>query len=340
MKELQIDGRYKRSRIIVGEKVENVLKYIDTKNIVIITDTNVNYYYSSVFPDVRTIVIESGERSKSFETISDIIEKLIEFEVDRSWFVLGIGGGVVCDIAGFIASLYMRGLNFGYIATSLLCQVDASVGGKTGINFKNLKNLIGVINQPEFVICDIDTLKTLPEKEIKCGIAEIIKHALIQDIRLFDFIEANLSNIKNIEKTVFEELVFKSIEIKLNIVRQDEFDKNIRRKLNFGHTFGHAIETLSELNHGEAISVGIMIAARISLKKAFISKKDIDLISNMLDKFKLPTSCDLSIEKLMQQIKLDKKREGNNIDFILLNKIGNAQVYPMSFDEIKNLAEI
>ena len=178
MQKITIKGKTK-SEILIGESFVNTSRYLPKKNVIIITDDNLHKHYSNDFPDFPVIKIGTGEQIKTLQTIEHIISQLIDLQADRKTFLLGIGGGIVCDITGFVASIYMRGINFGFVSTSLLSQVDASVGGKNGINFNSYKNLIGNINQPKFVICDIEMLYTLPKKEIKNGIAEIIKHSII-----------------------------------------------------------------------------------------------------------------------------------------------------------------
>jgi len=337
MKEIVIHGKISDSRILIGESLENVGNYIAEKNVIIITDKNVNYFYSSIFTHAKVIVLDAGENSKSLETVEVIYNKFLEFEVDRSWFVLGIGGGVICDIAGFVASTYMRGLKFGFVSTTLLAQVDASIGGKNAVNFNNLKNLIGTINQPDFVVCDIDLLKTLPKRELKCGFAEIIKHALVSDMGMLKFIEDNVINALLVDSKLIEELLYRSLQIKSEIVMMDERDRGERRKLNFGHTFGHAIESIGKLNHGEAISIGMHIAAKISYKKKYLKKHELDRIVNVLENYDLPVQNIHDNENIIEKIRSDKKRNGDNIDFILLKKIGCASIQKMSFEEIEKM---
>jgi 3-dehydroquinate synthase len=208
------------------------------------------------------------------ETVTTIFNQLVDMEVDRSTLILGIGGGIVCDIAGFVASTYMRGTPFGFVSTTLLSQVDASVGGKNGVNFGGYKNMVGVFNQPEFVVCDMMLLKTLPFREIQCGFAEIIKHGAIADHRMLDFIENHRDAALDLESRIVEHLVYRSVEIKAGVVTRDEREKGERRKLNFGHTFGHAIEKLTGIPHGEAVGIGMVMAAALSVKKGLLSPVD------------------------------------------------------------------
>ena len=247
---------------------------------------------------------------------------------------MGIGGGVVCDITGFVASTYMRGLRFGYVATSLLAQVDASVGGKNGVNYGGYKNLVGTFNQPEFVICDPHLLKTLPEKEILCGMAEVVKHALIKDPALLAFLEKNGDGIRSLAADVIERLVSDSVAIKSAVVNLDERESGMRRILNFGHTFGHAVEHLQRLSHGEAVSIGMVIAAEISRRKGMLTAADVTRIKELLEALKLPIHCSADPARMIEAVRKDKKRESDIVHFVLLNGIGHAVVEAIPFDEL------
>jgi len=186
MQKLTVQGHRTNSTLLIGERLQNVINYIRAQKVIVITDNNVDNLYRKQFPSEDIISIGSGESIKTLDTARDIYQRLVDMNADRSTFIIGIGGGVVCDICGFVASTYMRGLRFAYIPTTLLAQVDASVGGKNGVNLEGYKNLVGIFNQPEFVLCDGNLLKTLPQREVICGMAEIIKHAAIADIDLFD----------------------------------------------------------------------------------------------------------------------------------------------------------
>ena len=304
---------------------------------VIITDTNVFKYYKNNFPDCDIITINTGEKIKNLDTVRYIYGKLLDFEVDRSSFLIGIGGGIVCDITGFVASTYLRGIRFGFVASTLLAQVDASVGGKNGVNYKGYKNIIGVFNQPEFVICDINMLNTLPQEEILCGIAEIIKHAAIESSDYFAYIEKNSRHALTLDLDIMEKLVFDSVLIKSVIVNKDEHEKGERRKLNFGHTFGHAYEKIIGAPHGEAVSAGMVMAALISLKMGKLSLTDAERIVSLIEKFNLRTGFQTETNYLIDVLGKDKKREGEGIHFVLLNEIGNAFVEKIS---IRKLAKM
>ncbi len=193
-------------------------------------------------------------------------------EIDRTAFIVGIGGGIVCDITGFVASTYLRGVRFGFAATTLLAQVDASAGGKNGVNFSGYKNMVGMFNQPEFVICDPEVLQTLSERDRGCGLAEIVKHAAIADDGLFCYLEENVGEVLALSPPTVRRMVYDSVVIKSEIVNRDEKETGERRKLNFGHTFGHAVEKITGAPHGEAVSIGMMVAARLSARRGYLAK--------------------------------------------------------------------
>jgi len=338
MRTLEIKGITGTSRIMVGERLENLKNYIPSEKFVIITDKNVSRIYGKVFPQCEVIQISTGEKIKNIETLQYIYEKLLALEADRSIFIIGIGGGIVCDIAGFIASTYLRGVRFGFVSSTLLAQVDASVGGKNGVNFHGYKNMIGNFNQPEFVICDMNLLKTLPKREVLCGFGEIAKHAFIGDAGLCDFLEEDYKKALDLDEEVISRLVYDSIVIKSTIVNRDEREKGERKKLNFGHTFGHAIEKATDvLLHGEAISVGMVVASHLSASKGLLSKQDVERIETLLGNLELPITLNIDRKKIVEAIRRDKKRQGDDIDFVLLDGIGNAVLEKISIKELENV---
>ncbi len=202
MKVLEIHGSTGDSTILIGESLRDLRKYIPAEKVVIITDTNVRHYYLKDFPPSEVIEIGIGEKIKNLDTVQTIYGKLVELEAGRSSFIVGIGGGIVCDIAGFVASTYLRGVRFGFVPSTLLSQVDASVGGKNGVNFGGYKNMVGIFNQPEFVICDMNLLSTLPERETLCGFAEIVKHAAIGDADMFSYLEEHYEKALELDAKV------------------------------------------------------------------------------------------------------------------------------------------
>ncbi|HLP47337.1 MAG TPA: 3-dehydroquinate synthase [Candidatus Kapabacteria bacterium] len=335
MKTIEIHGQTGGSKIVIGESLENLEKYTTGTKRVIVTDENLDRLYRHQFPPWAVIEIGTGEKIKTLETVVYIFKKLLELEIDRSCFIVGIGGGIVCDITGFVASTYMRGLPFGFVSTSLLSQVDASAGGKNGVNFDGYKNMIGVFNQPLFVICDPGMLKTLPHKELLSGFAEIVKHAAIGSAELFIFLEKNFSKALALDGETLEKLVYDSVTIKAKVVDKDEKEKGERRILNFGHTLGHALEKTSGLSHGEAVSVGMVFAAELSVIRKGLSKVAAERIRGLLSQIGLPTVLPVDKEKIVDALKRDKKREGDGIHFILLEAIGHAVSEVIPFEELE-----
>jgi len=324
MKTLEINGNTGNSKIYINKPFTYAEDLLKGERIVIITDDNVKALYQDKFPPGDIISIGTGEGIKTLQTIEEIYRKLMALEFDRSGFILGIGGGIVCDIAGFAASTYMRGVRFGFIASTLLAQVDASVGGKNGVNLEGHKNMVGVFSQPEFVICDPNMLNTLPQKELKNGFTEIAKHALIGDRSLFEFMEENHKRALELDPEVISRLTLNSLILKSGIVNRDEKEKGERRKLNFGHTIAHALEKTMNLSHGEAVAVGIGISAKLSVNMSDLSSDDEKRIYELFKKFDLNQNIKISCGEIKKAVRRDKKREGDNINFILLKKIGEA----------------
>lgn len=335
MKTLKIQGVTGVSTIMVGERLRNVKDYIPVEKAVIITDTNVRHFYQDDFPPCEVITIGTGEAIKNLDTVRSIYARLLDLEADRSCFVLGIGGGIVCDIAGFAASTYLRGVRFGFVSSTLLSQVDASVGGKNGVNFDGYKNMIGVFNQPEFVICDPNLLHTLPANEVLCGMAEIVKHAAIADAGLFGYLEKFYHRALALDPEVIQELVYDAIAIKAAIVNKDETEQGERRKLNFGHSFGHAFEKIMGVPHGEAVAAGMAIAAMISVKRGHLAAQEAQRIGDLLAKLGFPARIQVEKNALMDALRKDKKRQGDRIHFVLLDQIGHAIVDEIAMAELE-----
>jgi 3-dehydroquinate synthase len=333
------DGR--TSSVLIGKNIENLSNYLNSDKIFILTNSNIADLYSDFFPKKAVVIImPAGEQNKNMNTVIETIRQLITAGADRTSVIVGFGGGIVCDMAGFIASIYMRGVKFGFVPTTLMAQVDASVGGKNGVNFDGYKNIAGVFNQPDFVLCDFKTLKTLPKRELKAGMAEVIKCCLIADEGMLSYIENNIDAILNCDKDKIYVIVSKCVEIKVNIIEIDEKESGERKKLNLGHTFGHAIEKHShDILHGEAVSTGLVIAAKISELLNLITNEDFIRIKNILNKTDLPVSTDISPTDLLEAIGKDKKRENNSVHFVLNKGIGNSEIREFSFDELAVLLE-
>jgi 3-dehydroquinate synthase len=330
-----IKGANGESRIILGESLTQLEKYIEGRNYVIITDEQVDSLYTEMFPGNNMIVIGTSERIKTLDTVTMLYKKFLDTELDRSSLVIAVGGGIVCDIAGFAASTYLRGIHFGFVPTTLLAQVDASVGGKNGVNFLGYKNIIGTFNQPEFVLADFSLLKTLDQQQLGCGFAEAIKHGVIADSNLFAFMEERADAIKSLEPTSIERIVNDSILIKSLIVNKDEKEQGERRKLNFGHTFGHAIEKTLGLPHGEAVSIGMVVAATLSKLLGYTSDEPVKRLISVLQAFDLPTTVQVEKTRILEAIRKDKKRYGEMIKFVLINDIGHACIKDVRFAELE-----
>ncbi|MDR3180493.1 MAG: 3-dehydroquinate synthase, partial [Prevotellaceae bacterium] len=234
MDTLVVHGNERKSVITVGERPPHVGDYLPHEKIFVVTDTQVYRLYSDFFRACEPLVIGTGEQIKTLDTVALIYEKLLEKEADRSVFLIGVGGGVVCDMVGFAASTYLRGVRFGFVPTTLLSQSDAAVGGKNGVNFKGFKNKIGTITQPDFVWCDPSFFHTLPEREVRSGLAEVVKQALIADTNLFEYIENSVQGILSLEVAVMRRMVLDCLHIKAGVVSRDEKEQGERRKLNFG----------------------------------------------------------------------------------------------------------
>jgi 3-dehydroquinate synthase len=274
-----------------------------------------------------TITIPPGEKSKSLEQVGAICAQMTAAGLDRSSFVVALGGGVVGDLAGFVAAIYYRGIPYVQVPTTLLAQVDSSIGGKTAVNTAAGKNLIGAVHHPVVVIADVDLLRTLPPRELNQGFAEVIKHAIIRDPALFDL----LTNFDR-DKGDFASLVRRNVEIKAEFVAADERDENGKRALlNFGHTIGHAIERAGDyraLLHGEAVSLGIVAACDVSVRKAGLSDSERKKIVSLLKQIDLPTRLpsNISREKILRALPFDKKFEGGRVRFVVTSKIGSARL--------------
>jgi 3-dehydroquinate synthase len=330
LEKITIDTTLHKSDILIGEHWTNFRKYLPVANAVIITDNNILKIYGKSFQDFPVLSIIPGEKSKILETINDLAGKLLNLGIDRNGFIIGIGGGVVCDIAGFLASVYMRGIRFGFVSTSLLSQVDASVGGKNGVNVGVVKNILGNFNQPDFVICDPEMLKTLPDEEYLSGLAELIKNGIICDAGLVEVIEQNIEPILKRESLLLKRLITKSIEIKASVVRDDEREKGNRMILNFGHTFGHAIEAKTGQKHGFAVAAGMILAADISVELGYLQPSERERLYFLLDSFHLLKKYNISCEEMEKLISQDKKKTGEAVNFVLLQKTGKAFVQNIS----------
>ena len=352
---LQVKSGNQEYPIFIGNNILNKLNKLLKENLInfnqclVIVDNNVpkklidKVCYS--LPKKKTLLhyFHSSEKNKNQKSIDSILSILLRKNFNRNDCVISVGGGITGDISGFAASMFKRGLKFINIPTTLLSQVDSSIGGKTGINSRYGKNLIGTFYQPSLVVSDILFLKSLPKREIICGYGEILKHAIISDKKFFSFLEKNGSQILNLESPLIEKAIFKSCFIKKKVVEIDEKEKGVRKILNFGHTFAHAYEATlgysKKLNHGEAVILGIKTAAKFSLSINILNIKEFNLIENHLNNLNLPKDINkffssIDINKILSFMKKDKKNNTNKINLVLLKKIGSP-TYKHQFDEKK-----
>ena len=307
------------------------------RKIVVIIDSRVEKIYGKFFKFPQ-IVIDASETEKSFFGIEKITQKLLELEADRNTFILAVGGGTLTDLAGFVSSIFMRGVDFAYVPTTLLAQVDAAIGGKTAINFEGYKNILGVIRQPEFTIICPKFLESLSQKEISEGIAEIIKTFLLADRELFLECRKNLLNgTFTIENS--GDLPYKTALIKAKIVENDPNEKGDRVFLNLGHTFAHALEKIAHISHGEAVGIGLVLAAKLSVKLGLLSKKESTTIEETVAAAGLPTKSPIPVTSLAEYMKKDKKRDNRTIRFVLLQSIGKPIIYNIGIEALKGVLD-
>ncbi len=317
--------------------ISHLKEIVDQKNSVIITDENVFNNHQKRFKNWNVIILKPGEEYKVQGTVDSIIEQLIAMEADRKTTLIGVGGGVVTDITGYAASVYMRGIKFGFIPTTLLSMVDASIGGKNGIDVGVYKNLVGTIRQPSFILHDLVFLNSLPETEWINGFAEIIKHACIKDASMFRGLESNSLKKYQGRKILVCKLIQRNAILKTKVVQQDEFEKGDRKLLNFGHTLGHALENQYELSHGQAISIGMTYACHISNR--ITGFKETERVVNILEKYGLPTYAEFDKQKVFDVLKMDKKRERKEINYILLEKIGKGVIKTIPLNQLEKIIQ-
>lgn len=327
---------------LIKDIPNRIRKVFNGEKIFIITDKNVDKYYGDIVLTslkeggfiVEKYAIEPGEESKSFDTLPEVYEKLLNFKLTRKDLIITLGGGVVGDLGGFVASTFLRGVSFVQIPTSLLSQVDSSVGGKVGVDLPRGKNLVGSFYQPKRVLIDPNVLDTLDEKFYKDGMGEVIKYGCIRDKDLF-----NLLNSLNSREEVMEhieDIIYTCCNIKRIIVERDEKDLGERMILNFGHTLGHAIEKyygFSEFTHGEGVAIGMYLITKLAENKGLVKKEFSENIKNILVRYGLPFEVEL-VDKdiIIETISLDKKNMGSRLKVIIMKEIGNAEIYDTTID--------
>ncbi len=320
---------------------EIIANFFNSRNTVVVTDETVYKIYGKIFEDkllkegfkVGVFVLKDGEQSKNLNNLSLLYDFLSESEITRDDFIIALGGGVVGDLAGFAAASFLRGISFIQIPTTLVAQVDSSVGGKTAVNLKSGKNLVGAFHQPSLVICDPDLLSTLSSRVFCDGMGEVIKYAVAFSEALF--VKLSQANIYGI----LEEVIFDCINCKKNIVEEDERDLKNRMKLNFGHTVGHAIEkynNYTQITHGQAVSIGMVYIMQQGEKLGITRKNETQKLKKLLKKFNLPTRTFISWKDIFTNSLGDKKRRGDNITIATVSEIGKSRLLTLSLDEYKN----
>ena len=321
------------------------LGYTPDQKLCIISDSHVDPLYGKKISDllkqsgycqIYHYTFEAGEASKNTSTVNGVYEYLIQNHFDRHDVLIALGGGVVGDLTGFTAATYLRGIDFIQVPTSLLAQVDSSIGGKTGVDFMQYKNMVGAFYQPKLVYMNLNVLQTLPKDQLVSGFGEILKHGLIKNRDYFFWMNEHYQDILNLNYQVLEEMIHQSCIIKRDVVERDPKETGERALLNFGHTIGHAVEKLADfkLSHGVCVGLGIVSASYLSYQLGKISKEDLDLIEETLKHFGLQTRIsNMNAADILDTTKLDKKMIGSKIKFILLNSIGDAYIYRELTDE-------
>ena len=325
------------SRVHIGNSKELIQQLLPGKRVIVITDRNIDRTHHDLIADYEHIFIGQGEQAKSLATLDEIYRKLIDMGADRSIFILGIGGGIVTDIAGFVATTYMRGVEFGFITTTLLGSVDASVGGKNGVNVGGFKNMVGTFSQPKFVICDVNLLHSLPNKEFRAGLAEVIKTAILGDADLFEKLEQTSFEELRKDDSILKDIIRSSIVVKAAVVAEDEREGGRRRILNLGHTIAHAIEKCSKsYTHGEAVAIGLYHTTKAALAQNLIGEEDALRILALIEKYGFETALPIERKQLFKAIEGDKKRKGSSIHLIYPTAIGNVVDKVVEFSDLQS----
>jgi 3-dehydroquinate synthase len=325
------------STLYVGRAEELLERVLPEGRTIVITDANIDRLYPNLVRRYEHIIVGQGEVCKSLQTVERVYRELMTLGADRSTFILGIGGGIVTDIAGFVAATYMRGVDFGFVSTTLLGQVDASIGGKNGVNVADYKNMVGTFRQPRFVIADVEMLRTLPKRELRAGMAEVVKSAIIADAELFERLERCGGAIYDSAEDM-QEVMLGAVAVKARIVAEDEREGGVRRLLNLGHTLGHAIEKCThDVNHGEGIAIGMSLVAHAAVRRGDLSEDVAKRIDSLLVALGLKLDMPVTITEMLREVKYDKKKKNNSIRLIVPVRIGECEIKELSFEELGQL---
>ncbi len=327
-----------RSNIYIGSAHELLPSLVEGRRVVVVTDERVGTLCEALIAPYPVIRIGRGEEQKNFATVETIHRRLIELGADRTTFVVAVGGGIVTDTAGFAAATYMRGVEFGFVSTTLLGQVDASVGGKNGVNVGGYKNMAGTFTQPRFVICDPALLATLPEREFRAGLAEVVKAAIIGDAPLFERLERCSFEALRGDAPLLADAVLGAVKVKATIVERDEREAGDRKLLNLGHTLAHAIEKCSRvMNHGEAVAVGLRLVADAAARCGLLDGQVRDRICGLLARWGFVLDPPVPVERLLGEVGKDKKSDGDNLHLILPRAIGCCEVVTIKKTALEEL---
>lgn len=327
-----------QSKIYIGAVGTVLPAVLPAGRVVVVSDANVDRLHHDLLAPYETILIGTGETIKTLSTAETVYRRLVALGADRSTFVLGVGGGIVTDLTGFVASTYMRGVRFGFVSTTLLGQVDAAIGGKNGVNVEGYKNMVGTFTQPLFVVCDPALTATLPEREFRAGLAEALKAGIVADAELFARIEgASYASLRS-DRDLLTDVVAGAIGVKAAIVERDEQEAGERRKLNLGHTFAHAIEKCSNrMNHGEAVAVGMSLIARASVRLGVLGESDCRRIEGALERLGFSLTPPVEVRRLLRETQKDKKQEGGTLHVVLPTGIGSCTVRDMPLEQFAAL---
>ncbi len=339
MKTLQTDFSGQIVTNYFGASFNDINGLSDPQKIIIITEEHIFKLHEQKFENFNVLLVKGKEKHKTQGTIDFIINRLLELNIDKSWLIVGVGGGVITDMVGYVASVFKRGINLGLVPTTILAMTDAAIGGKNGINVGKYKNMVGTTYRPSFILFDYSFLDTLPKTEWVNGFAEIIKHACIKDEEMFYQLEKKTIDDYIKDRTATTQLIERNVAIKTAVVVADEFEKADRFQLNFGHTFGHAIENLYALPHGHAVSIGMVMAAKVSVEVNNFDSISVDRLKNLLVLYELPITQKINRPEVLELLVKDKKRAGDSLNFVLLNKIGEGTVKKLSFDNIASLLD-
>lgn len=328
MQSIVIDYSGSKSEYLMSSASDFLNKLEKQYNrLILVTDENVARFYPDLFKKYQHIVLPAGEKFKDLKTVENLFSFFLDNEINKSDIIVGIGGGVVSDITGFAASSFKRGIDFCFVPTTLLAMTDAAIGGKNGVNFQKYKNMIGSIRQPKYICADISFLNTLDDIEIKNGYAEIIKSAAIADSYM-------LSELFNKQNFDLSDIIIKVAKIKINIVAKDETEQGIRKVLNFGHTLAHSIEKIYSYPHGVSVAIGMLFAASLSFHFGFFDFNKMQFLQSLILKYFDFKSYPVNLEIILKEIRLDKKRVGDNIDFILLQDFGSPIIKRISINKL------